>query len=1719
MYNGSNQAVVCYTCAAATVSGSAPPSNSLDTGTGVSSLTGDFTTSHTMFDAQAIGTSLGITLSYDAEMAQSELASGSGNGAPFGWGWTSNFGASDTPSGGGMSGQVTVTQGDGSQVTFAQASNGACPTGDYAQPSQYTVSFMIYNSTHQWCALQSVQAQFGDQYGQGTLYLAQGGKDAEAFYWNGSLEEEGTRASLFNGTNQGVSAFYAVAPGTAPLASQFPNLQKCPTTASQCTVYVSSDGRDIVESLNSQGQVTQVFDPSGVTYNLAFSSSGNLLAETDFANSSSPSVTNYVYTTSQSSPYGSDLTQIYDPDSGVSTPASVSPGAAHSTYVAYNTSGAGVGMASSVQDGTGAVTNYSYADACATGQCLGGTSLQQTTITYPAEVPCPNCTAQSPVEVDTYGAGVETSTSLGSTTSPYLDETWTYGWSMGYGSSNSVETITYPHSLSGTAPTSSVTFDQAGNIISTTDAAGNVATSAYNDLGPVPNEELMWSYAGSSTNSYNNPPTNSWSYHYDQLGNLEYADDPNGNVSSYAYYPDGLLCASSPPTASLSSYSCTGTPPTALRVGDTYYTYDAQGDLSSKTIDWGDTSQGAGPETTTFSYNSIGDQLWSIPPAGQGGAQNASNPYATVTAYSPANLPATETDPGQGTTTYTYDAALNRTISALPIPNTYTITVYDADNRVCYTVTGNSQSGLTCASPAQAGSNATTYVPGSSDAATTTDANGHTTSYYYGDLAYPNAPTEVVDPLSQAIQFTTYDDYGNVCASGPVSQALGTASQCLPLSGDTWSQFDALGDKTSSTDPNGNTTTYQYGDTYLPHAVTEVSNPLGYMTLYSYDYAGNMFDSRDSSGMEISYRFDADRRVTQQTKYMTHPNGSRYIDSYTTITYNGDFEKTSSVTVDCATSGGCYPALPTATFSYSNGQLTGTTDANGKTVNYLYNYAGQEICVGYPVSSSTSCGTISSPATGTTTNTIVTRAYDSYGRLANVTDWLGNTTTYSYADMWEPYSPTSVAYPSSTGVVDSIGYDNVGNVSSISAGPSATDTWSYDANERVAQTTINGATSNSTGYNSNSQVTAAANLSQSTNNDTYLIAPNGAITSDAAPSGSTTSFAYNSQSELCWKSSSASPSICPSPPVNSSMTSYSYAPMGERTSATATTLTPTGTITPVGNLMSSSGTPAASLTDSPVNIGDAIVLSVELSSASATVLNVTGGGATWQELTHVGTNPTVEMWLGTVTATGSSSIDVLYGGSIANSTSSLMAQEFTSGQGANTDWVLDTSATLNSTSSQTNISLPSLTSAGSSELYVGYARTTKTVSSGSTPGFTYSAYLHDLYTYNPSITGTTAPTASQSPAGTYYAAGVLLRATVMSSPSTTYDSWAPSDELCNVSTGIATPCLLGSGNAQTPWNQALPANGTAYYYDDNGVRIGAEASATVGSTQSTSTTDSSWDVIGGSGIPLNINDAETTSSNPGVTTNTSYIYGSLLFGGTAPIEQITGATASFLVSNPTGVQAVFGSSGSVLEKAVYSTYGVPTIQSGSNVTPFGFQGSYTDATGFIYLINRYYDPTTDQFLSVDPLVDQTGQPYVFTNDNPLNSTDPLGLVWWQEGIGNVAGGIPRCFGVDGVGRSPEGDSAGGGFADTGGDAVDFPTDENRLGHIFSDRTGHFAEDTPESRTLIRDAIKPKNLWRVKNGIATYRETLPSGEQVWVEVRDGTITNAGVNIVPRTGPRG
>ncbi len=49
-----------------------------------------------------------------------------------------------------------------------------------------------------------------------------------------------------------------------------------------------------------------------------------------------------------------------------------------------------------------------------------------------------------------------------------------------------------------------------------------------------------------------------------------------------------------------------------------------------------------------------------------------------------------------------------------------------------------------------------------------------------------------------------------------------------------------------------------------------------------------------------------------------------------------------------------------------------------------------------------------------------------------------------------------------------------------------------------------------------------------------------------------------------------------------------------------------------------------------------------------------------------------------------------------------------------------------------------------------------------------------------------------------------------------------------------------------------------------------------------------------------------------------------------------------------------------------------------------------DPDELIYLINRYYDPASGQFLSVDPDVAQTQQPYAYVAGDPVNDTDPTG---------------------------------------------------------------------------------------------------------------------------------
>ena len=89
-------------------------------------------------------------------------------------------------------------------------------------------------------------------------------------------------------------------------------------------------------------------------------------------------------------------------------------------------------------------------------------------------------------------------------------------------------------------------------------------------------------------------------------------------------------------------------------------------------------------------------------------------------------------------------------------------------------------------------------------------------------------------------------------------------------------------------------------------------------------------------------------------------------------------------------------------------------------------------------------------------------------------------------------------------------------------------------------------------------------------------------------------------------------------------------------------------------------------------------------------------------------------------------------------------------------WATDKTGTLNGASS-TSVPFPSLTPSGSGELYFGYSAVAGTASAGTTSGFTYGVTAEaNAVAYDTNVSGTVAPTATQSPAGTSSSVGVLL---------------------------------------------------------------------------------------------------------------------------------------------------------------------------------------------------------------------------------------------------------------------------------------------------------------------------------------------------------------------------
>jgi len=179
-------------------------------------------------------------------------------------------------------------------------------------------------------------------------------------------------------------------------------------------------------------------------------------------------------------------------------------------------------------------------------------------------------------------------------------------------------------------------------------------------------------------------------------------------------------------------------------------------------------------------------------------------------------------------------------------------------------------------------------------------------------------------------------------------------------------------------------------------------------------------------------------------------------------------------------------------------------------------------------------------------------------------------------------------------------------------------------------------------------------------------------------------------------------------------------------------------------------------------------------------------------------------------------------------------------------------------------------------------------------------------------------------------------------------------------------------------------------------------------TRSTSTYHMAWDPV--DGLPLLLRSG-----------NDYYIYGP----DGIPVEQINSGSATYLHHDQLGsVRLLTNSSGENSGTYRFGPNGAVWKHTGTASSKMGFAGQFRMNTEhqLIYLRARTYDPATAQFLSVDPAVEQTAEPYSYAADNPVNQKDSSGM--WVVGacgsvnVGMVPGsvGATVCLVADGMGN-------------------------------------------------------------------------------------------------------
>lgn len=555
-------------------------------------------------------------------------------------------------------------------------------------------------------------------------------------------------------------------------------------------------------------------------------------------------------------------------------------------------------------------------------------------------------------------------------------------------------------------------------------SAGQQITLAYNS-----DDKL------STVTDANASPARSWSYQYDNAGNLINVTDPLNNQYRYSYLVNGPLKEVQDRNANVvniiyySDYSVSELIGCNQRIS---FAYD-DATLATVVTDHMDNGE---DQVTKYLYKKINEQVWLT---GMEGNCCGFNMYFE---YDAAGNKIKETDANGNITRYTYDENGNM------------LTITDALNQV-YSFT---------------------YTTDFNFIKTSTDPKGFTTEMTYdnrGNLIQINEPGNRIftatyaangdiltstDPKGNVYSYT-YDAYGNsLTVSGPNGFTASLA-------------YDSRGQLISYTDSRNNQTITEYD---ILSRLKKITDPLNQSITVQYDANGNVLQMTNPNNETTKVSYDASNRPVVLTDPINQTSSLQYDGQDNLIMFRNVLGQTIQLAYDKqnrlkkATNN----IGESLTMDYdNNGNITQLNLPNGRQLQYVYDELDRAIRMAdeqamlaeftYDANSN-----VTSIKNG---NGAVTSAtYDHLNRITQITDPLGNTTSLSYDEnnhittltdrndntMHYTYDGMNriVTVTDNIGATITVGYDSQSNVTSLTDQNGNTTSYQYDALNRTTKT-------------------------------------------------------------------------------------------------------------------------------------------------------------------------------------------------------------------------------------------------------------------------------------------------------------------------------------------------------------------------------------------------------------------------------------------------------------------------------------------------------------------------------------------------------------------------------------------------------------------------------------------------------------------------------------------